>query len=317
MQVFPRGNLPVEVCKILSNVQMYYDSLRLPARDDPINSCTTPFLGPGEVDYEDDSENEDAEEDFTDLFNLLVPPQTAFETPAPSSMRKQGSKGCGFQNLPSFSNSTPAIHILPSSFITSTDSERGRNPSTKGSSHHANTRDKPFVSHLMHLTYDYTKRCLFNPSSNNQTSSSPSTVEANGSVLSILEWSKQKNINLDAEQQLAFQIATAAFVLTYFEGAQTIQSPITLKPNGGSSRGQMRHDFNSEKDNLQRLARLKPNEPLRMFLDGGGGSGKSRVVNEILKYAQDYTSRLQLTFNKRTIIVTAMSGVAATCIGDQ
>jgi hypothetical protein len=55
-----------------------------------------------------------------------------------------------------------------------------------------------------------------------------------------------------------------------------------------------------------------PSLVLRMFLDGAGGSGKSRVVGELLKYAHDYTSRLHVPFNMRTIVVTAMSGVAAT-----
>jgi hypothetical protein len=54
-----------------------------------------------------------------------------------------------------------------------------------------------------------------------------------------------------------------------------------------------------------------------MFLDGPGGSGKSRVVTELLRYAQDYTSRLGLVFNLRTIVVTALSGVAATSIGGE
>ena len=41
------------------------------------------------------------------------------------------------------------------------------------------------------------------------------------------------------------------------------------------------------------------------------------MVNEILKYAKDYTSKLNLTFDMRTIVVTALSGVAATSIGGE
>jgi PIF1-like helicase len=86
---------------------------------------------------------------------------------------------------------------------------------------------------------------------------------------------------------------------------------------GGITRAQIRQDFAAEKSKLYAMARLKPHQNLTMFLDGAGGSGKSRVVGELLKYAEDYTSRLQLTFNMRTIVVTAMSGVAATCIGGE
>jgi hypothetical protein len=328
LQVFPQGRLPIEAYKILSNVQLYYDSLRLPARDDPISSCTTPFRGPGEDCCEkDESDIEDDESDFTDLFGLLSTPSHADDNSSSFlklsllPLRKQGARGCGFQNLPSLTISNPLIpHChhersnvsnLPSSSFISTIAMQPRvTPSLSVASADASIRDKPLVSELMYLTYDCTRRNLLN--------SSPAavTVEATGTVLSILEWSQQTSINLDVEQQLAFQIATAAFVLTYYEDA-AMDYNLTLKPNGGFTRGQIRHDFTSEKHKLQKLARLKSNEPLRMFLDGGGGSGKSRVVNEILKYAQDYTSRLKLTFNMRTIVVTAMSGVAATCIGGE
>ena len=142
-------------------------------------------------------------------------------------------------------------------------------------------------------------------------------VEANGTVLSIIEWSMHKHLNLDHDQQLAFQIGTAAYVLTYFEDAVEVDTSFLRKEGGGSIRGQMRHDFIEEKAKLKNLARLSTNPALRMFLDGAGGSGKSRVISELLKYAQEFTLKLNLKFDMRTIIVTAMSGVAATSIGGE
>jgi PIF1-like helicase len=336
LELYPKGKLPTEACKILNNAQMYYDSLRLPARDDPITCCTTPFQGPQQEWCEDDDSDNDNEDDFTDLFGLLTAGQPILnhaDNQSSSiialsllSLRKQGGKGCGFMNLPSLFTSVPAlshfntestnIQVKPLSFIS--NAQLGNNiipPSVTIESHLSHHRDKVKVSTLMHLTYDCTKRRLL--SSNSIDSPPHVPVEASGTAVSILEWSKQTSINLDKEQQLAFQIATAAFVLSYYEDADVIEPCLIPKPNGGSSRGQLRHDFNSEKEKLQQLARLKQNEPLHMFLDGGGGSGKSHVVNQILKYAQDYTTRLGLTFNMRTVIVTAMSGVAATCIGGE
>jgi hypothetical protein len=75
----------------------------------------------------------------------------------------------------------------------------------------------------------------------------------------------------------------------------------------------MRHDFIEEKKKLRKLARICPSLSLQMFPDGAGGSGTSRVVGELLKYAQDF---MNLTFDMRTIlvVVTAMCGVAATSI---
>jgi ATP-dependent DNA helicase PIF1 len=54
-----------------------------------------------------------------------------------------------------------------------------------------------------------------------------------------------------------------------------------------------------------------------MFLDGPGGSGKSRLVKELLKYAKEYTSLLKLKFDMLTIVVSARSGVAAVSIGGE
>jgi hypothetical protein len=54
-----------------------------------------------------------------------------------------------------------------------------------------------------------------------------------------------------------------------------------------------------------------------MFLDGAAGSGKSHVVSQVLAYGRAYTSKLNLTFDMRTVIVTAITGVAATSIGGE
>ena len=64
------------------------------------------------------------------------------------------------------------------------------------------------------------------------------------------------------------------------------------------------------------MSRLRHNQ-LIMFLDGAGGAGKSRVVQELLKYAQEFTTKLGLKFDMRTIVVSAMSGVAAISIGGE
>jgi hypothetical protein len=64
---------------------MYYDTLQLPARDDPLRNQTTPFRAAGEEPQHNDSEDE-ALDDGTDdiMMNLLVgrdqPPSTPWET---------------------------------------------------------------------------------------------------------------------------------------------------------------------------------------------------------------------------------------------
>jgi energy-coupling factor transporter ATP-binding protein EcfA2 len=63
--------------------------------------------------------------------------------------------------------------------------------------------------------------------------------------------------------------------------------------------------------------RLSPNGQLIMFLTGPGGSGKSEIIKELLAYVEQFCSAIQQPFTKRTILVTACSGVAATLIHGQ
>ena len=51
------------------------------------------------------------------------------------------------------------------------------------------------------------------------------------------------------------------------------------------------------------------------FLHGPGGSGKSAVLELLQLYAREYCNHLNYKYNSEAIVVTAMSGVAATLIG--
>ena len=50
------------------------------------------------------------------------------------------------------------------------------------------------------------------------------------------------------------------------------------------------------------------------LLHGPGGSGKSMVINAVQTYAKSYCESIGHQFTNHTIIVTAMSGVAATLL---
>ena len=54
-----------------------------------------------------------------------------------------------------------------------------------------------------------------------------------------------------------------------------------------------------------------------MFLTGPGGSGKSAIVKQLLRYGELFCSNIKQPFTRRTILVTACSGVAATLIHGQ
>ena len=54
---------------------------------------------------------------------------------------------------------------------------------------------------------------------------------------------------------------------------------------------------------------------LILFLHGPGGSGKSTIIDLVLAYAEEYCKMYEdFAFTSRTIVITALSGVAATLI---
>ena len=74
-----------------------------------------------------------------------------------------------------------------------------------------------------------------------------------------------------------------------------------------------------EKKRLQALAgsqnRASGSDQLICFLHGPGGSGKTTVIDLVVKYAAEYCGYLEnFEFTPRTILVTAMTGVAATIL---
>ena len=95
----------------------------------------------------------------------------------------------------------------------------------------------------------------------------------------------------------------ASFVLTFH---QDIEHNDSVLP---------RESATSIRQTRLRLARLcHKTKQLVLFLDGPGGSGKSTVIKEVLRYGSQFCKNIQYPFNEMTILVTATSGVAATLI---
>ena len=70
------------------------------------------------------------------------------------------------------------------------------------------------------------------------------------------------------------------------------------------------------KNALKRLRGAEGKHNLICLLHGPGGSGKSTVINTVKAYAADYCKQLGHKYTSRTIIITAMSGVAATLLNN-
>ena len=78
-----------------------------------------------------------------------------------------------------------------------------------------------------------------------------------------------------------------------------------------------RHNFVIEKRKLRLLAEAgkRGTDQLILFLHGPGGSGKTTVIDLVRAYAEEYSSFLEnFEYSSRTIMVTAMTGVAATIL---
>ena len=315
VQLWSNGRMPHQLQGILEHVQMFYNSMRLPAKDDPLRSRTIPFRG-DPSDAEQCKEEEDDDNYFDGVFELM---HQSHDDDAGSdggaginliSMRKEGGRKCGFDNLPKPEEMLEenqqawrdkhweANPSLDGDFLQTTAAVQVPPPSDGASIPPHQQREQPTLNQLMQLTYRSTRRRVDGPA--------PEAANADGTALSIIEWSHRNDLTLDEDQQMAFQVATAAFVLTYYDEARV----------DTTDRG-MRGDFVREKRKLKTLRRLTQGGPLRMFLDGPGGAGKSRVVDELLIYARQFTESHGLNFDMRTIVVTAMSGVAATSIGGE
>ena len=136
--------------------------------------------------------------------------------------------------------------------------------------------------------------------------------DANGSAISIVNWARIAG--LDKDQSRAFEVFASSFVLSFYRDADSM-------PIGDRLRDVV---YLREKLRLGKLAGRVPtnctrserfrNENLVCFLHGPGGSGKSAVIDLLMEYAKLYCTNVEEEFNQYTIVVTALSGVAATII---
>ena len=138
-------------------------------------------------------------------------------------------------------------------------------------------------------------------------------IIANGSCHSIVNWSLQEekvsgnSIKMDIDQRRAFQLIVSKFVLTYVEEAEN-----TNRDNFTSKQNKI---FRQNKTKLMKLA--NKNHQLLLYFGGSGGSGKSEVINQVLKYCKQFCENLGVEFTSSTIRVTALTGVAASNINGE
>ena len=155
---------------------------------------------------------------------------------------------------------------------------------------------------------------------NSSESDAKENFVAKGTAGSIRKWA-HISFNGDKMQEQAFESIMSDFVLGFLEDAQATDASIldaSSNPVYNSINvSNPRHEIQKWRRELLRLrgmATLKDKERLVMFMTGPGGSGKSMVIDNVLAYAANFCNGIGTTFTKRTIVVTALTGVAATSI---
>ena len=135
--------------------------------------------------------------------------------------------------------------------------------------------------------------------------------DANGSIKSIREWSKAC-FGTDKKQARAFEVLISSFLLTFYD--ERAEDKTDESQGNRKTRSQYRKMMGALKKLRGIPAKCKN---LICLLHGSGGSGKSTVINTVKAYAAEFCKMLGHPFTTRTIVVTAMSGVAATLIGGE
>ena len=129
-----------------------------------------------------------------------------------------------------------------------------------------------------------------------------------GEVVDVLPTGNVQNIKdyaefafqQDEDQKQAFTLIVAAFLVKLYENVV----------NSGDGAGRGKRIITAQiVDPLKKLN--GKNEQLIAFLSGAGGTGKSKVVQSVLSYCKRFCKSAGVEFNKRTIVVSAMTGAAA------
>ena len=125
---------------------------------------------------------------------------------------------------------------------------------------------------------------------------------ATGCLSNIKAWGAKISKG-DMDQATAFVYIVSSFVLELYREADG---------NLGTGRAVKRTRLNSRECRDELATIFKEDQlPVRMFLTGSGGSGKSRVVKAVVEYCKTLYGNLGLPFTRKTILVTAITGAAA------
>jgi Helitron helicase-like domain at N-terminus/PIF1-like helicase len=301
------------ITEFLQNVQDIYNSLHMPCGEDDLTRNTEPFYEAETDDNGTDINEPDAIPLEWYINSLIENEQEHNDSQGILPMSFQHLIRCGSEII---ANVTQMPHEINSNTINdfniSNKILQQTNNIYASFIRHISSNEQEIISTFTENVIDYnpvTKQRLMQlfltrqlrRLANSTHIQQESKINATGTCESIVKWGMR---NLDKEQQRAFQILIGSFVLTYFDEA--------VDDFGQNDRrATTRHEFTLHKRSLLQMVEQSQ---VIMFLTGPGGSGKSRVIEEVLSYAKEFCMMLEVPFTSRTIQICAMSGVAATLI---
>ena len=221
------------------------------------------------------------------------------------AIRNKGAHKCGYDQIAKIYEdcTQPESPIVTNSGPTQTDLDMETTEDVEGDN--TSPQANPSVSDIVKLLLERTTTRMQTFQEITGCDDPINLLEANGSVESIIDWAKKAK--LDRRQKRAFEILAGTFVMSFY-----LDAPLDAE----TTRNTRNRTFLSERQKLKILLETnrRGSNQLVLFLHGPGGSGKTTVIDLLMEYARQYCDNLGYTFTSKTIVVTAMSGVAATIL---
>ena len=317
------GAFPPSVFEFLQNLQdARSNCMRTGRTDDDLQRCTEPFM-PADAAF--DAQQSDDDESINDdvhgeaLDNLLrefdreaelASRYTSSDVPVKldlTPLRDKGSHKCGYECL----DHADTMHYQDKPLHETLTGTEGAPVPNEAQNESMLEEDRmPGKADLVKVLIQRRQRRRRTFQDIIGSEEPVDVLEANGSVKSIMDWSCRAQ--LDKGQRRAFEIMTSTFVLTFYEDA----SPSDGNEIGRGMRNLLSPYF-AERKKLCLLSerhRRGNDDQIILFLHGPGGSGKTTVIDLVMEYAREFCAYLEQPFGTRTIVLTAMTGVAATLL---